>query len=202
MLNRRYLLAAPIAAMLLVPSLPSHAAEDLQIGAARGSIDFAVGNSAFFRTSGVFRKWQGTVRIDESNIPASAVRVSIDTTSIDTRDVQQDGQLRGADFFDVAKFPTMTFVSTKVERTGQQKLKVTGDVTLRGITHPMVLDVEVLVVVVMLDEVDEDVLVVLLVVEEVLDVVVVVPTTSSPSRMPSRSRSMPMRTPEPGGVQV
>jgi polyisoprenoid-binding protein YceI len=129
--------------MLLVPSLPSHAAEDLQIGAARGSIDFAVGNSAFFRTSGVFRKWQGTVRIDESNIPASAVRVSIDTTSIDTRDVQQDGQLRGADFFDVAKFPTMTFVSTKVERTGQQKLKVTCDVTLRGITHPMVLDVEV-----------------------------------------------------------
>jgi polyisoprenoid-binding protein YceI len=137
MLNRRYLLAAPIATLLFSAALPLHAAEDLQIGAGRGSIDFTVGNSAFFR------KWQGTVRIEESNIPASAVRVSIDTASIDTRDAQQDGQLRGPDFFDVTKFPTMTFVSTKVERTGPQKLKVTGDVTMRGITHPMVLDVEV-----------------------------------------------------------
>jgi polyisoprenoid-binding protein YceI len=141
--TRRYLLAAPFAGLLFVPTLSLHAAEELQIGATRGSIDFTVGNSAFFRTSGVFRKWQGTLRIEESNIPASAVRVSIDTASIDTRDAQQDSQLRGADFFDVTKFPTMTFVSTKVERTGPQKLKVTGDVTMRGITHPMVLDVEV-----------------------------------------------------------
>jgi len=77
------------------------------------------------------------------NIPASRVQVSIDTSSVNTRDAQQDVQLRGPDFFDVAHFPVMNFVSTRVERTGAHALRITGDVTLRGITRPMVLAVEV-----------------------------------------------------------
>jgi polyisoprenoid-binding protein YceI len=70
------------------------------------------------------------------------VEVTIDTNSINTNVTKRDEHLRSADFFDVAKFPTMTFVSKKVAKAGQERLKVTGDLTLHGVTREVVLDVE------------------------------------------------------------
>jgi polyisoprenoid-binding protein YceI len=82
------------------------------------------------------------VNINDKDITKSKVEVTIDTASINTNVQKRDEHLRGADFFDVAKYPTMTFVSKKVAKSGKGKLKVTGDLTLHGVTKEVVLDVE------------------------------------------------------------
>ena len=123
---------------------PAWAASDhLSIGAPRGTIDFSIGDSRIFRTTGGFKKWQGKLLVDDANVPKSSVDVLIDTTSIEMLDKQQTEMLRDTDFFDVKKFPEMSFTSTAIERSGETALKVLGDLTLRGITHPMTLDVSV-----------------------------------------------------------
>ena len=73
----------------------------------------------------------------------SSVTVKINTASIDMLDAQQTAMLKDADFFDVAKFPEMTYASRRIERLSESALKVEGDITLRGITRPMMLDVSV-----------------------------------------------------------
>ena len=119
------------------------AAEKLSIGADRGTIDFAIGNSKIFRTTGSFKDWQGTVNVDDAEVLKSAVAVEVNTASIQMLDSQQTAMLKDSDFFDVEKFPKMTFESKKIERIGENALKVEGNVTLRGITRPMTLDVTV-----------------------------------------------------------
>jgi polyisoprenoid-binding protein YceI len=119
------------------------AADKLNISGGRGAIDFAIGDSRVFRTTGSFKDWQGFLRVDDQDIPRSAVQVVVHTKSVQMLDTQQTAMMRDADFFDVEKFPEMTFKSNAVERTGETTLKVTGDVTLRGITRPMVLTVSV-----------------------------------------------------------
>jgi len=91
---------------------------------------------------GSFDKYTGTVDINDKDITKSKVEVSIDTNSINTNVQKRDEHLRSADFFDVANFPTMTFVSKKVVKAGKDKLKVTGYLTLHGVTKEVVLDVE------------------------------------------------------------
>jgi polyisoprenoid-binding protein YceI len=87
-------------------------------------------------------KVTGTVVWDAADPAKSKVEATIDVAGINTRDEKRDAHLRSADFFDVAQFPTMTFVSKKVEPAGPGKLKVTGDLTMRGVTKTVVLDVE------------------------------------------------------------
>ena len=131
------------AAALAAP-WPAHALSDqLTIGSRHGTIDFAIGDSRVFRTSGGFKKWQGKVRVDDSDVPKSSVQVIVDTKSVEMLDPQQTAMLRDADFFDVDQFPQMLFKSTMIDRTGDTNLKVIGDLTLRGITRPMTLDVSV-----------------------------------------------------------
>jgi polyisoprenoid-binding protein YceI len=84
----------------------------------------------------------GTVVLDEADPTKSTVTASVDATAIDTRDAKRDEHLRAADFFDAAKFPQMTFTSTKVEKASATTAKVAGNLTLRGVTKPVVLDVE------------------------------------------------------------
>jgi polyisoprenoid-binding protein YceI len=133
-------------ATLLLPSLyagRASAAEPLHIGAKRGSIDFAIGDSKIFRTTGSFKEWQGMVLVDDGDVSRSTVQVRINTNSIQMLDPQQSEMLKDPDFFDVARFPQMTYASTTVERTGETTLKVDGQVTLRGISRPMELEVSV-----------------------------------------------------------
>jgi polyisoprenoid-binding protein YceI len=142
--RRRVFLLGSAAALL--PSMYSgraSAAEQLHIGAARGSIDFAIGDSKIFRTTGSFKEWQGTVLVDDSDVARSTVDVNVHTGSIQMMDPQQADMLKDSDFFDVAKFPQMTYVSNKITRTSDTALKVEGQVTLRGITRPMELAVSV-----------------------------------------------------------
>jgi polyisoprenoid-binding protein YceI len=139
--DRRFFLLGGLAAGLL--PLSALAAEELKIGAARGTIDFAIGDSRIFRTTGSFKDWQGALDVDDVDVSRSKVAVKIRTASIDMLDAQQTAMLKDTEFFDVAKFPEMTYVSQSVVRTGESTLKVEGDVTLRGITRPMALDVSV-----------------------------------------------------------
>jgi polyisoprenoid-binding protein YceI len=141
-LARRALLFGAGSACLLPWSVGA-AADKLNISGGRGSIDFAIGDSRVFRTTGSFKDWQGFLRVDDQDIPKSAVQVMVRTKSVQMLDTQQTNMMKEADFFDVEKFPEMTFKSTAVERTGETTLKVTGEVTLRGITRPMVLAVSV-----------------------------------------------------------
>jgi len=91
---------------------------------------------------GVFEKFKGTVVIDEGDITKSKVNVTVETTSINTNIGKRDEHLRSGDFFDVAKYPVMTFDSTKVERAGTDKLKVTGNLTIKGVTKQVFLAVD------------------------------------------------------------
>jgi polyisoprenoid-binding protein YceI len=121
----------------------SHARDPLRIGTPRGSLDFSIGDSRIFRTTGSFKDWLGQVIVDDIDIPRSRVDVTVRTPSVTMLDAQQTSMMKEPDFFNVAQFPEMVFRSRSVTRTGESTLKVDGEVTLRGVTRPMQLDVTV-----------------------------------------------------------
>ena len=126
--SRRALLLGA-GSVCLLPWSAVGAADKLNIGGARGSIDFAIGDSRVFRTTGSFKDWQGFLRVDDQDVPKSAVQVTVHTKSVQMLDTQQTAMMKDADFFDVERFPEMTFQSTAVERTAESTLKVSGNVT-------------------------------------------------------------------------
>lgn len=113
-----------------------------EIDPAHSNVEFSVRHLMVTTVKGHFQKVTGTIEIDDKNITKSTVDVTIDASSIDTQEPKRDGHLKSADFFDVAKYPTATFKSTKVEKAGNGKLKVTGDLNLHGVSKPVVLMVE------------------------------------------------------------
>lgn len=102
---------------------------------------FRVNHLGFSNTHGTFKEFAGQVVLDQDAPEASKVSFKIDAASLDTDYAKRDEHLRSKDFFDVAKHPDITFTSTKVEKTGDKTAKVTGDLTLLGVTKPVVLDV-------------------------------------------------------------
>ena len=113
-----------------------------QIDTAHTSIDFSARHMMISKVRGRFERFSGTVNLDEQNPQNTRVDVTIDAVSINTREEQRDGHLRGADFLNVEQYPEIRFVSTKVERTGNATAKLHGDLTIRDVTRPVVLDVE------------------------------------------------------------
>jgi len=111
------------------------------VDTAHAQANFTVKHMMVTNVTGNLGDVKGTVEIDDKDITKSKVDVTIDVAGINTKFAKRDEHLRSPDFFDVAKFPTMTFKSTKVEKAGD-KLKVTGDLTIKGITKPVTLDVE------------------------------------------------------------
>lgn len=93
----------------------------------------------FSKVPGNFGKFQGAIVYDPQKPEVSSVKVEIDPSSINTQNEKRDNHLRSEDFFDVAKFPTLTFVSTKVAASGDNKLKVDGNLTMHGVTKPVTL---------------------------------------------------------------
>lgn len=98
----------------------------------------------FAKTPGQFNKFSGSITHDADDLAASKVEVSIDAASIDTNQERRDNDLRSANFFHTDSFPTITFRSRKVVPAGEKKFKVEGDLTIRGVTKPVVLDAEFL----------------------------------------------------------
>lgn len=103
---------------------------------------FAVRHGGISTVRGAFGKLSGTVQYDPSDPTKTVIDATIDTNSVDTRVEPRDKDLRSPNFFDVEKFPTITFKSKHVEAAGKGKLKVTGDLTIHGVTKEVVLDVD------------------------------------------------------------
>lgn len=128
---------------IIALALPAFAgASTWAIDPDHSNVGFKVRHLMISNVRGSFEKHTGTVEINDKDITKSRVEVSIDTNSINTNVQKRDEHLRSADFFDVAKYPSMNFVSKKVAKAGKDRLKVTGDLTLHGVTREVVLDVE------------------------------------------------------------
>lgn len=98
----------------------------------------------FSKVHGRFNSFTGKIVFDEKTPANISVEASADANSIWTDNERRDGHLKGADFFDVEKFPTVSFRSTKVVAAGKNKYKITGDFTMRGVTKPVTFDAEFL----------------------------------------------------------
>lgn len=101
------------------------------------SVTFGVRHMMVSTVRGTFHKVAGSVGFDPKNPEKSWANLEIDIASIDTREPKRDDHLRSADFFDAASFPKMTFKSTKIARKGDDELELTGDLTIKDITHPV-----------------------------------------------------------------
>ena len=106
------------------------------------SVSFHVRHLMVSKVHGRFHDWSGTLDLDADDLSRSHVEITIDAASIDTREAKRDDHLRSADFLDVEKFPKLEFRSTKIERLGADEAKLHGDLTIHGVTKPVVLDVE------------------------------------------------------------
>jgi polyisoprenoid-binding protein YceI len=137
---RRSLLAILIILALATPTLGDTSV--WEIDPTHSSAQFAVRHLMVSTVRGGFSKMSGTVTLDESDLTQSSIEATIDTTTIDTRIAKRDEHLKGPDFFDVAKYPTITFKSKKIETAGENKFKVAGDLTMHGVTKEVVLNVE------------------------------------------------------------
>src|SRR2546427_12702796 len=136
----RIAVAAGLAAVL---SLTAGAAtSEWKLDPQHSSAQFSVRHMAISTVRGAFSKVNGTLVLDDKDVTKSTLDVTIDVSTVDTREPGRDNDLRSDKFFDVAHFPTMTFKSKKVEQVATGELKVTGDLTIRGTTKEVVLDVE------------------------------------------------------------
>jgi polyisoprenoid-binding protein YceI len=128
---------AGLGAALALPA--SAGTTTYQIDPRHSSAGFGVTHLMISTVRGEFHGVTGTVVVDDTDISKSSVNVTIDATTVDTREPDRDKHLKSEAFFDVAKFPTITFQSSKVERNADGSLKVTGDLTIRGVTKTAVL---------------------------------------------------------------
>ena len=104
--------------------------------------EFKVKHMMISNVKGQFTGVKGVLTLDETDLTKSRVEASIDAASINTRDAQRDAHLKSADFFDVEKFPTLSFKSTRINRAGDGELAVAGDLTIHGVTRNVVFAVE------------------------------------------------------------
>jgi polyisoprenoid-binding protein YceI len=137
---KRLLALATAAVALSAPAL-ALAQSTWAIDPVHSHATFTVRHLVISNVRGEFGKTTGVVVLDEKDVTKSTVEATVDTGTIDTRVAKRDAHLKSPDFFDAAKYPTMTFKSTKVEKAGEGKLKVTGNLTIKDVTKPVVLDV-------------------------------------------------------------
>jgi len=134
---------AVTAGLVAALSLPTAAAtSSWQIDPAHSSAQFAVKHLMISTVRGAFTSVKGSLQFDDKDITKSTVDVTIDVNSVDTRVPDRDKDLKSDHFFDADHFPTITFKSKRVEQVAPGKLKVTGDLTIHGITKEAVLDVD------------------------------------------------------------
>lgn len=116
--------------------------QNWQIDPNHTAAQFSVRHMGISTVRGAFTKVSGSAQYDPSDPSKTSVEATIDTASVDTRVSMRDNDLKSPNYFDVAKFPTITFKSKAVEPAGEGKLKITGDLTIHGVTKPVELDVD------------------------------------------------------------
>lgn len=131
-----------LAALLTTTPLAAQSANVWTIDPNHTAAQFAVKHMMVSTVRGQFEKTSGTIEWDGKDPATIKAYVTIDAASVNTRVEMRDNDLRSANFFDVAKYPTITFVSTKVEPVGAGRLKMTGNLTMHGVTKSVVLDVD------------------------------------------------------------
>jgi polyisoprenoid-binding protein YceI len=136
---KRFLVLAGLVAALALPSLAATSTWNLD--PAHSNAQFTVRHFGISNVQGEFTKISGQVVLDDADITKSTVNVTIDVGSVDSRVSRRDDDLKSANFFDVAKYPTITFQSTKIARAGDGKLMVTGNLTIKDVTKEVTLDV-------------------------------------------------------------
>lgn len=134
-------LAAPslLAGALLFAAPVLAAPQSYDIDPVHSRVEFTI-RHMFSKVTGSFTKFKGTVQYDPAAPANSSVNAEIDASTIDTNNDYRDKDLRSPNFFDVAKYPTVTFVSSKITPGAEGKLKVEGTLTLHGVSKPVVLD--------------------------------------------------------------
>ncbi|MCC7384846.1 MAG: YceI family protein [Deltaproteobacteria bacterium] len=138
---RNLLVLGTLAGLALAPQLAS--ASTWTTDPDHTEVGFSVRHMMISDVTGRFKTANATIQLDDKDATKSKVEVEVDVASIDTRNAKRDDHLRSADFFDAAKMPKMTFKSTSIKKAGKG-FKVTGDLTIRGITKPVTLDVSTL----------------------------------------------------------
>ena len=129
-------------AIALLLTLSAAAQDTWQLDPPHSSAQFSVRHLGVSTVRGAFTKVSGTLVYDAANLSKSSIQATIQAASVDTRVEMRDNDLRSPNFLDVQKYPTITFVSKKIEAAGAGKLKVTGDLTIHGVTKEVVLDVD------------------------------------------------------------
>jgi polyisoprenoid-binding protein YceI len=137
-------LAAAIAIHALAPSLAQAAPERYTIDTegAHAFVQFRIKHLGYSWLYGRFNEFGGTFTYDQDDPGASQIQVDIKTASLDSNHAERDKHLRGSDFLDVTKYPTATFKSTSFKETGFNKGVLEGELTLKGVTKPIKIDVE------------------------------------------------------------
>jgi len=112
------------------------------IDTSHSAVGFSVRHLMISKVRGQFGSWTGTIHLDDADLSRSSVEVEIDVASVDTKEAKRDAHLRSADFFDAESHPKMTFRSTKVVTEGDKVRALIGDLTIRGTTHEVTLEVD------------------------------------------------------------
>jgi polyisoprenoid-binding protein YceI len=112
-----------------------------QIDTTHSSIEFSIRHLVIAKVRGRFTRFGGSIELDEADLTRSRVLADIEAASISTSEEKRDGHLRSPDFFDVEKYPVIAFASTKIEQKGDD-LRLTGALTIHGVTRDVVLAVE------------------------------------------------------------
>ena len=128
--------------MTTLTATPSTTTTTWNIDPAHSAAEFKVKHMMISNVKGHFTKVTGTLTLDESDVTKSHVEALIEAASIETRDPQRDAHLKSADFFDVEKFPTLSFQSTRVSHLRDGELSVEGGLTIRGVTRKVLFSVE------------------------------------------------------------
>ena len=116
--------------------------ERWQIDSSHSGIQFTVRHLVIAKVRGQFSRWTGSLETPGRDFARASLDVAIDASSIDTGVADRDAHLRSADFFDVERYPEITFTSTRVTQAAADRLRVTGALTIKGVTRDVVLDVE------------------------------------------------------------
>ena len=132
----------PLLLALALPGLALAQTSSWKIDPSHTQSTFAVKHLVISTVRGEFKSTNGTVKLDEKDPTRSQIEATVDATSINTREEKRDEHLKSPDFFEVQKYPTITFKSTKITKAGGDKYKVAGDLTMRGVTKPVTLDAE------------------------------------------------------------
>jgi polyisoprenoid-binding protein YceI len=135
------LLASLAGAVLAASATPGLAADKYVLDKDHAWVGFAINHAGWSQALGKFRAVSGEIMFDKDDVTKSSVKVEIDAASIDTNFTDRDKDLNSPDFLNTAEFPSITFESTAVEKTGDKSGKVTGNLTIIGVSKPVTLDV-------------------------------------------------------------